>query len=1082
MQAGNWYKVTGTVVGINSSVETGILVKGGNSIKVDDITLSKQGEYSVFNKNGYYNSIVSTWDTFCEGTLSGSTCTQDSSYSGNASVRYQICIDDVGNADGTNHGTECQNGSLWKYWDGDSWETATDTTSDVNTKSDLDIEAMNALPIISHKISVKLIFIFGGEDIPRINNISIGLTTDTTIPSVNASDVKLKRTSASDISLDSESWTNSDAPYFYWQAGQDAGSGIKGYCLYLGHDDTAVPNQSGVSEENPEGTYLGTSPVPVIGSECAFIISTPNVNFSTANSTYRGSSWLTTSNDPYYLKVWAIDNSNNIRTADPALFAFYYDDSLPTNVAYISPTSGSFSSVEDMSFSWPTSGNVASSDANSQVLGWQYQINGTDPAKWKGTETSTTLGIRYIPTGTSVYNLTIEQDAYEYDSEGNPVAPIIVTGNNVVYFRTVDNAGNYSSDSTVRTGNLQFGGAAPYFGGTDAVTVNPTSSDTNNFALSWPAATATTGQTVAHYYYMINAEPPLTLETLQDNPSTYFDNGTSRVVSAKALSGVNKGSNTVRVVAVDNDDPANYSPSNVIQGTFNLNSSDPDNVGSLSASDSSIKEQSQWNVTLTWTAPVYQGAGNLQYLVFRSTNGTGFSEVGRTSGLSYVDNTPNSQMYYYKVYTVDGADAQSSGTNAVSITPTGKWTEPPDLVTGPTASSVSTRKVIITWSTSRAADSKVAFGTKSGNYYSTEPSNSSQVTAHSIELTGLNPSTSYYYKVKWTDEDGNTGESEEKFFTTSSAPYVKEVKVKNISLYSGIIQFTSKGASQIKVYYGKSTGFGGVKKIDTSTSESKYLIELSGLDDGTKYYFRINTVDAEANEYEGNVIQEFTTLPKPEISKVRVQQVSNTAQTAVLVSWITNTEISSIVTYYPDKNKADARDAIAIKLVKGEHKMVIKGLKPQEQYVLVVQGVDKAGNEAVSDLQQFTTATDTRPPKITDFTVEGTSVKGQKPPAQLIISWTTDEPATSQVEFGEGAGHSYSAKTQEDNNFTYNHIVIVSSLSPSSVYHLRAISKDSAGNIEYSSDNVTITPKGTESALNLVIFNLQEAFGFLGNL
>ena len=48
----------------------------------------------------------------------------------------------------------------------------------------------------------------------------------------------------------------------------------------------------------------------------------------------------------------------------------------------------------------------------------------------------------------------------------------------------------------------------------------------------------------------------------------------------------------------------------------------------------------------------------------------------------------------------------------------------------------------------------------------------------------------------------------------------------------------------------------------------------------------------------GNVLT-FTTLPRPKISQVQVQQVTGTAQTTLLISWLTNTPISSIVTYYP---------------------------------------------------------------------------------------------------------------------------------------------------------------------------------------
>jgi len=1052
-----WYKLSGTVTGVASAVDTGLLVKAGQSVIVDDLTLSKQGTYSVYTTSAYSNAQVNTWDTFCEGTLSGSTCTTDATYSGNSAIKYQICTDD---------GSTCESGSSWKYWDGSAWQTASNATTHVNTAAQLTQTAMQALPIASQKISVKAIFTFGGSDVPYLPHISIGLTTDTTPPNTNASAIAMTRSNGG-TSVTSNGWTKNDSPYFSWTAGADnsGGSGLKGYCLYLGTD-------TGGNPATAKG-LLGTSPVSTAGTTCQFIVSATSIDFAT--SSYKGSTWLSTSSSPYYFNIKVIDNSGNVYTGSSAQFQFRFDNTAPTNTSYISCASGSFSNVADMNFSWPTSGGVASSDSNAGLLGWQYQINSTS-GTWLGTTTESTLGVNnYIPTSESSRTLTVAQDGGS-----------IVSGNNIVYFRTVDAAGNTSSDGTIRTCNLSYGGAAPAFGGTDTVTVTPATSTSNSYALSWPAATPANGQTVTHYYYMVNTSPPSTLSTLQGNATTYIDNSTSRTVAATALANVNKGSNTVYVVAIDDASTPNYSPSNYITGTFTLNSTDPDNVGNLVASDSSIKSQSQWNVTLTWTAPTYQGAGNLTYRVYRSTDGSSFSYIGSTSGLSYVDNTPSSTLYYYKVYTRDGASADSSGTNAVSITPTGKWTTAPTLDSGPTAGSITTKKATITWSTSRTSDSKVQYGTTSGSYNTVEPSNSSQVTSHSIQLTGLNPGTTYYYKAKWTDEDGNTGTSDEKSFTTSSAPTVKDVSAKNIGLTSAIIEFTSKDASKVKIYYGKTTSFGGVKETSTSTNETTYTSELTGLDDGTKYYYKINTFDSESSEYEGTIL-DFTTLPRPKISNVRIQQVANTAQPTILVTWTTNTEVSSIVTYYPQGSPSDARDEVNVALTKGEHRMIVRGLQAQTDYILVVKGRDKIGNEAISDTQRLTTATDTRPPQISELHVEGaaippTTTAAQESTAQLIVSWNTDEPATSQVEFGEGTGTTYSSKTQEDSNLTFNHLVIISGLTPSKVYHLRAISKDKAGNVGNSIDTVTITPKATENALNLVITNLQEAFGFIGGL
>lgn len=1065
-----WWRLDGTLMGANASRVYGLAISGGKTVYVDSIVFPSRTVFNVTTSHS--DTLVSSWDSFCEGTISSGTCTTTSTKPAGTSIYYQICTDDV---------ATCNSGNTWQYWTGSAWANASDITGNRNAASVFTQPVMQALPVTNRKIAFKAIFETTNESLPILPSVAIGYTIDTTPPTTNASGIAMTCSNGG-TSVSSNGWTKNDSPYFSWTAGADSGSGMKGYCLYLGPASDGTYNTLNTdSTPNPGSSRLkgSHSPVSTAGTDCSFIISGTSIDFSAANAadsnaTYRTIAWLSTSNDPYYFKVWAIDNGGNVQANSPASFQFHFDNTAPTNVSHINCASGSFSNVADMNFSWPTSSSsVASSDDNAGLLGWQYQINST-AGTWLGTTSESTLGVgNYIASGVSSRSLTSAQDGSS-----------VVSGNNIVYFRAADAAGNTSSDATIRTCNLTFGGDAPYFASGDTITVTPSTSTSNSYALSWPAATPANSQTVTHYYYMVNTSPPSTLATLQGNSTTYIDNGTARTVSAAALASVNKGSNTVYVVAIDDAATANYSPSNYISGTFTLNSTDPDNPGNLVASDSSIKSQSQWNVTLTWTAPSYTGAGNLNYLVYRSTDGTTFTQVGSTSGLSYVDNTPSSAKYYYKIYAKDGADATSSGTNAVSITPTGKWTSAPSLDSGPSAGSITTKKATITWTTSRSSDSKVEYGKKSDDYGDVEPSNSSQVSSHSIQLTGLNPGTTYYYKVKWTDEDGNTGTSSEKSFTTSSAPTVKDVTAKNIGLTSAIIQFTSHNASKVKIYYGKTTSFGGVKETSTSTSETTYTSELTGLDDGIKYHYKINTFDSESSEYEGTIL-DFTTLPRPRISNVRIQQVANTAQSTILTTWSTNTEVSSIVTYYPEGKSEEARDEVNVALTKGEHKMIVRGLAPQTNYILVVKGRDKIGNEAVSDAQRLTTATDTRPPQIADLHIEGAAIPptastAQESIAQLIVSWNTDEPATSQVEFGEGTGTTYSQKTQEDSNLTYNHLVIISGLTPSKVYHLRIISKDKAGNLGNSIDTVTIVPKATENALNLVITNLQEAFGLFG--
>jgi len=1047
-----WWKLSTQIVGANSQKEYGVLVKANKTVYVDDLSLNKINVKTVFTKTAYSNSKANSWDSFTASTIGGV----------NATIKYQFCTID---------GTTCEanigtSNNTWQYWNGNSWQAAGNNLDNATFVSDLGDTAMKALSADSQKISVKAIMSYEGEDIPTINSFTVGLTTDVIAPT-NATNLVLHKDLIDETcNFANNCWTKSDGPTFSWNPGSDEvnGSEMKGYCLYLGTDPAGNPAQS-------KGK-MGTSPVPIANTPCLFITSATEINLSTANylaSALSNSDVFTSAPDTYFLNIKAVDNAGNT-SGESLSIRFKYDGTKPTNVTYISPASGNFSNVADMSFSWPTANSGAAIDNQSGILGWQYQLNSTE-GTWKGSVGSSELGLEYIPSGTGTYNLTSRD--------------VVLTGNNVVYFRSVDVAGNVSDDGSIRTGNLSFGGDAPTFLQTDKVTITPDNSTENLFALSWPAATASNGHNVAKYYYMVT-QPPATLATLQGNASTYISNNGATAVSLSALPNINKGTNTVYVVAIDDEITPNYSPSNYIKGTFILDSETPDNVGNLVASDSSIKSQSQWNITLTWTVPTYKGAGNLVYQVYRSSNGIDFALVGTSSGLSYVDNAPSSAKYYYKVYSKDGANAISSGTNAVSIIPTGKWTLAPSLSTGPDVGSITTRKAVITWSTSRNSDSKIQYGTSSNNYGEVEPSNSNQVTSHSIQLSGLQPGTTYYYKAKWTDEDGNTGNSEEKSLKTQDAPTVKEVTASGIGLETATIQFTSKGSSKIKIYYGSTTNFGGTKSLDTATSETIYTVSLADLTDGTKYYFKINTIDGDGYEYEGTVL-DFTTLPRPRISNVQLEEVLNTAQTTIKVTWVSNTDISSIITFYPEGDSASSRDQVDINLTKGEHKMTVGGLLPQTNYLLVVKGRDKIGNEAISDSQKFTTSSDSRPPAISGVKVEGSTVPAvsntaQESVAQLVVSWNTDEPATSQVEFGEGTGNNYSQKTQEDSNLKTNHLVVISNLTPSKVYHLRTISKDKAENSGNSIDTVTITPRATDNALDLVLTNLSQMFSFLGGI
>jgi len=165
----------------------------------------------------------------------------------------------------------------------------------------------------------------------------------------------------------------------------------------------------------------------------------------------------------------------------------------------------------------------------------------------------------------------------------------------------------------------------------------------------------------------------------------------------------------------------------------------------------------------------------------------------------------------------------------------------------------------------------------------------------------------------------------------------------------------------------------------------------------------------------------------------------------------------------------------------GEHKMEISGLVPTTSYVAVVEGIDDFGNKAVSEEVRFTTNTDTRPPKIYNVKVEqdllGRSIQTDRSrSAQLIVSWETDEPATSKVNFGEGGAGVYTSSTRMDQEFRTKHLVIISGLTPSKVYSLEAESVDASGNSGKYGPLVSITQKSSNTVMETILNSISNIF------
>ncbi len=183
------------------------------------------------------------------------------------------------------------------------------------------------------------------------------------------------------------------------------------------------------------------------------------------------------------------------------------------------------------------------------------------------------------------------------------------------------------------------------------------------------------------------------------------------------------------------------------------------------------------------------------------------------------------------------------------------------------------------------------------------------------------------------------------------------------------------------------------------------------------------------------------------VSAVSAAGVGSSSATIV---WTTNNAASSQVQYGP--TTAYGVTTTLNSTAATGHSVALGGLTAATLYHYQALSVDAAGNHAASPDETFTTAANTAPPVISAVSASGVTATG------ATITWTTNEPATSQVAYGLTTA--YGSLTALNSTLTTTHSAALSGLSAGTVYHYVAGSRDAAGNLAASPDATFTTVAG----------------------
>ena len=252
-----------------------------------------------------------------------------------------------------------------------------------------------------------------------------------------------------------------------------------------------------------------------------------------------------------------------------------------------------------------------------------------------------------------------------------------------------------------------------------------------------------------------------------------------------------------------------------------------------------------------------------------------------------------------------------------------------------------------------------------------------------------------------------------------------------------------------------SASYKGTVAVSGGNGASAILnIPYSGLEYGTKY--RINVKpnaleDVAGNNLATNFISYFTTIIDTVVPVVNSASAGTITTTGAVLSVTTDESATCSYATTDSAYGSISMTAFDVPNTGTSHTATLAGLTPSTGYDYFVRCADTSAQTntmTTSAHVSFTTATpDTDAPAISNIQATSISSSG------ATITWTTNELATSRVEYGLTSAYGSLPVPADPTADNTTHSVTISGLTSGTTYHFRVLSTDGAFNAGTSGDN-----------------------------
>jgi hypothetical protein len=321
------------------------------------------------------------------------------------------------------------------------------------------------------------------------------------------------------------------------------------------------------------------------------------------------------------------------------------------------------------------------------------------------------------------------------------------------------------------------------------------------------------------------------------------------------------------------------------------------------------------------------------------------------------------------------------------------------------------------------------------------------VTCPGSALSSSTQSSATWWQYKVTESSTGANTPTVSGVTVMNSPIITTGAVAPTG-NSVTIGWTTDEAATAQVSYGLTSAYGS--STATSTLATNHSITLSGLTASTTYHYQILSTDAQGNTA---TTSDATVFTIPDVTPPAVAWVSPannatlTGTVPLTASSTDNVQVASVAFYEGSFGASFASSTFV------GSSAVASGTQYSFSWntITAANGSTTLWALATDVSNNTSTASTTvnieNPPIITASTPSITT-------SSAIIAWTTNNLATSQINYGLTSAYGSSTATS---TLATNHSIALSGLTASTTYHYQLLSTDAQGNTATTSDAILST-------------------------